>query len=166
MRRLPLVLFALVFAIAFSQVPVFVQEYEQRLGGAIDELARVIDRDRENAQAVGLSLNAFLQKHELSTDEAFHRTGEAMRERIDRHARLSQSAAALDAAPAWKKPLLVAESPDREIVRGAWERFRPTLALDPVFGLAGLVLALLLRDLGVALGRALFGKRKTGRLPR
>lgn len=166
MRHLPLVVFALLAALAFSQIPTFVQEYEQRLGGAIDELARAVERDAENARAMGLDLNAFLQKHELSGDPAFHKTGQAMRERVTRHDGLAAAAKALDAAPVWRKPFLVAAGADRDIVARAWEKFRPTLTLDPVFGLAGLIVALLLRDLTAWVGGLLFGRRKSRRLPR
>lgn len=166
MRHLPLVLFALLVALAFSQIPTFVQEYEQRLGGAIDELARAVDRDAENARATGLDLNAFLQKHELSGDPAFHKTGQAMRERVTRHRSLTAAAKALEAAPVWRKPLLVAADADRDILMRAWEKFRPTLTLDPLFGLAGLIVALVFRDLAAWLGGFLFGRRKSGRLPR
>lgn len=167
MFRLPLVVYATLVALAFSQVPVFVQEYEQRLGGALDELARVIERDVANARAMNLDLNTFLQKHELSGDEAFQRTGQAMRDRLVRRDALAAQAAALDAAPIWKKPLLVGQNADRDILTRTWEKFHPTLTLDPMFGGVGLIVALLLRDLTVWLGRLVFGRRKpTGRLPR
>lgn len=165
MRHFPLVVFALLAALALSQVPTFVQEYEQRLGGAIDELARVIARDADNARALGLDLNAFLQKHELSGDPAFHKTGQAMRERLSRHRDLTAAAKTLDAAPVWRKPFLLAADADRDIAQRAWEKFRPTLTLDPLFGSAGLLIALLIRDLAAWLWGLVFGRRKR-RLPR
>lgn len=166
MRHLPLVLFALFVALGFSQVPVFVQEYEQRLGGAMDELARVIDQDRANAQAVGMDLNAFLQKHELSGDTAFHKTGKAMRDRLDRQAQLQESVRVLDSAPVWQKPLIVAQTANRDMMRRTWEKFSATLTLNPLFGTVGLLLALLLRDIVAWIGRALFQRAPARRRQR
>ena len=45
---------ALIAGMILSQVPEFAQQYRQRLGGAVDELARVISHFDEDARAFGL----------------------------------------------------------------------------------------------------------------
>jgi hypothetical protein len=45
---------ALLIGIAASQVPEFAQQYRQRLGGAIDELARVIGEFDSDAARMNL----------------------------------------------------------------------------------------------------------------
>ncbi len=43
MRAAPIILgLSFVFALVFGQIPEFTQQYAQRLGGAVDELARIV----------------------------------------------------------------------------------------------------------------------------
>lgn len=56
-------------ALAASQFPEFSQQYKQRLSGAVDELAWVVERFDADAAALGMSRDAAL------TDGARHRHG-------------------------------------------------------------------------------------------
>ncbi len=50
--------FGLLGGLVASQAPEFAQQYRQRLGGAIDELNRVVDALRRDARATGQSRTA------------------------------------------------------------------------------------------------------------
>src|SRR3977135_4408979 len=52
---------SLVSALLFSQVPGFMQQYNQRLGGAVDELTRIVSHFDEDARRSGYDRPAALQ---------------------------------------------------------------------------------------------------------
>jgi Protein of unknown function (DUF2937) len=66
-RRFALAL-ALLVGIVGSQVPEFAQQYRQRLGGAIDELNRMITQFDADAAAQGLSRSAALDRLKSNSD--------------------------------------------------------------------------------------------------
>jgi hypothetical protein len=146
-RNIPVVATALAFTIAFSQVPVYIQQYEQRLGGAVDELGSVVAKDRENAQGLNMDLDAFIRRHETSPETAFRETGKAMRARTERLVRLEGALERLEGASPWARPFVMARDADPAIAVRAWEAFHFTLALDPVYGLVGLLAGLFFWDL-------------------
>jgi hypothetical protein len=62
-----------------SQGPEFAQQYRQRLGGAIDELRRVVARFESDARAVGETRDGALRRLGANADELARRQGEAAR---------------------------------------------------------------------------------------
>ena len=80
--------------VAASQGPEFAQQYRQRLGGAIDELRRVVQRFDTVAVASGHSREVAIDRLSTNPDGLVSRQGAAMRghvERLERLERRSQS---------------------------------------------------------------------------
>ena len=73
---LTLIIAILVGAIGGSQIPRFVQEYEQRLGGALQELTRQLAEYRRVADTAGLSFADYLDRLRSSTDLSVPALGE------------------------------------------------------------------------------------------
>lgn len=113
-------------AAGMSQFPEFSQQYMQRLGGAVDELARQIDRYEDNAADAGLSLPAYLDA--LAQEGPLARTQAGnMAADLARHARLSESLAELEGAGPFTRARLAAHFSDRDVVERAWDSFRPAV---------------------------------------
>ncbi|GAB6052361.1 hypothetical protein JCM17960_11810 [Magnetospira thiophila] len=147
------IFFAVLFGMAFSQVPVFIQQYEQRLGGAVGELASLADQYAENANRSNLTLGTYVSRHMVNSDPVMQKTGRTMRRSLDRLDQLERGMDALNTAPVWEKPLVLARHNDPQILQDAWEKFQFTLTIDLPFGAAGLLFGFLLNHLLVMLLR-------------
>src|SRR3954447_13186465 len=82
--------FGLLGGLVASQTPEYAQQYRQRLGGAIDELRRVVERFERDAQAIGQTREGAIGQLDQSREELVRRQGEAMRANVERMARLER----------------------------------------------------------------------------
>jgi hypothetical protein len=129
-RQTLMLLAALSGAVAGSQAPEFAQQYRQRIGGAIDELQRVIDEFDRDAARSTLTREQALETHERAPVQLFRHRGQTMRDTIARYEGLVDHAARLQHAPAAARPLVVAlRAPDRQLLAGAWRDYEPALPL-------------------------------------
>jgi hypothetical protein len=120
---------------ALAQMPVFVQQYLQRLGGHVDEA-------RHNL--AGLASDPQLNQLEPGARGAFEAVARA---RVD--ALQAQLDGLLAATPAMR-PLEFLQSFDRAIALATLDRFEPALPLDPaglLYGAAGVFVGWLLFEL-------------------
>jgi hypothetical protein len=131
--------FGLFGGVVGSQGPEFAQQYRQRLGGAIDELARVTARFDEDARATGQTREAALGQLRQSPDRLTSLQGEAMRANIERLGRLErQRQSFVEAGPFSRLTLLLTEG-DTDLARAAYRDFEPAVPTTT----EGLVTALL-----------------------
>jgi hypothetical protein len=143
-RDATLVALTLAGAIALSQAPRFVQEYEQRLGGALQEARRQLGEHERLASHEGLSFDAFVRRLASSPDRSVAGIGALLGEQAERAASLARQARALDAAGHFAKPLVLLRRHDPELLAAAWAKYRYTLTLDPGFAALGGLVGLLL----------------------
>ena len=78
----------LVFGCALSQAPEFAQQYRQRLGGAVDELARIIQQFDEDSRRSGYDRTAALRLMENNREQLVRDQASRMEEVVARHDRL------------------------------------------------------------------------------
>jgi hypothetical protein len=143
-RDATLVVLTLAGAVALSQAPRFVQEYEQRLGGALQEARRQLAEHERLASREGLSLDAFARRLAASPDRSVAGVGALLGDQAERAASLARQAQALESAGHFAKPLVLLRRHDRELLAATWAKYRYTLTLDPGFAAAGALLGLLL----------------------
>ena len=139
-----------------SQGPEFAQQYRQRLGGTVDELARVVTRFDEDAAAEGLARDDAIARYERAGDAFLARRGISIRADVARLASLRAHAAALEASPAAMRPLLVARDGDMPIARATLSVYEPALPLTApgmLYGLSGAFAGILAWWLGVSAAR-------------
>ncbi|MBN9886785.1 DUF2937 family protein [Salipiger abyssi] len=115
-------------AAGLSQFPEFSQQYTQRLGGAVDELTRVVGQFDRDAATLGLSRDTALEQLATGGDFGAARA-RSMREIVARHEQLSQDLKALEGAGPFMRARLAAHLSDPEIATRAWEAYRPALPL-------------------------------------
>lgn len=147
LRDLSLVVLVLGGAVGFSQVPRFVQEYEQRLGGALQEVQRQLGRYRDLAGAEAGTVEELGRRLVANPDPAVAGVGRAIAEQVGRAASLEGQARALAAASRFRKPLVLLRHHDRELLAATWARYEPTLTLDIAFASLGVVAGVLVNGL-------------------
>lgn len=114
-------------AAGMSQFPEFSQQYVQRLGGAVDELARVAADFDASAAALGLSRAAALEQMR-GTDFVAARRAD-MERTFARHDQLSADLAALRGAGPFSRAYLAGHLADSDLAARTWADFRPALPL-------------------------------------
>jgi hypothetical protein len=128
-----------------SQLPEYAQQYTQRLGGAVDELAAFVrDFDRD-AQTFGLERQIALQRMLRNTDDFIRDRGESARQTIERFDRLGAHYTAMREAPPLQR-LWLMRSADGSIARRAFDDFKPAVPLTvdgAVAAAVGFVIGLL-----------------------
>src|ERR1700750_1045508 len=98
MRRALSIIGALGLAVAFSQFPEYAQQYEQRLGGAVDELQILVADFDADAQKFGLNRHDALQRYNSSHDQFLVARGQSMQRTLERYTKLSADLADLQGA--------------------------------------------------------------------
>jgi len=88
-RRLALAI-GLLFALAGSQLPEFAQQYRQRLGGAIDELGRMVAQFDAEAASQSLTRAQGVERLKANADALAQQRGAAIENDVDRLARLTR----------------------------------------------------------------------------
>ena len=150
--------FGLLGGLVASQAPEFGQQYRQRLGGAIDELNRVVARFDEDARATGQERDSAIDQLRQNPDRLTSLQGAAMRANIERRDRLEgQRQAFAEAGPFARLGLLLREG-DTDLARAAYRDFEPAVPTTQegfVTAAIGFILGYLLsRLIGVPLRRA------------
>jgi len=147
-----------------SQAPEYAQQYRQRLGGAADELRRVVERFERDAQAARQSREGAIGRLNENDDDLIRRQGDAMRANIERLDRLERQRQAFQAAGPFQRLAVLAQDFDREIARAAFRDYEPAVptttegfATAGAGFLAGWGLA---RLIGVPLRRLFFRRRR------
>lgn len=137
-RDILLIGFALAGLLAASQIPGYVQEYEQRLGGARDEVARLLSEFTAIAQRSGKDLASYTTLLIENEDASISATGREIMGLSAREERLGAHAEELAAGSRLMKPMILIGNGDREIMGATWKAYNYTLTLDPEFGAIGL----------------------------
>ena len=139
-------------ALAASQAPEFAQQYRQRIGGAIDELRRVVERFDENARASGLSRADAIRRLEGQSEPLVQRQGPAMAEVAERLSRLERQRDEVAAAGPFGRLVALARGFDPALARATYLDFEPawpatseglvTAGLGFLLGWGGMLLGL------------------------
>ncbi len=164
--RLPVILFALVFGATGSQFPEYVQQYTQRLGGAVDELRGFVEQFDRDATSAGLTRNEALKEYEKPDSVFLDKRGESVVQTIRRYERLFAQKLVIDKSGPVGRVVAFIEKVDSDIAKKTFDDFEPAVPITTEGGLfaAGGFIAALLVWIGIrGTGRAVVrGRRKTG----
>jgi len=136
---------ALAGGISLSQAPEFAQQYRQRIGGAIEELQRVVDEFDSDASANGMMRSEALAAH-AGAQPLFRDRGRSMETTIARLDHLSRQKIEFETASPLEQPFMLMEG-DRGLLGGVWRDFEPAVPVTLSglgWGVAGFVLAAVL----------------------
>ena len=129
----------------FSQLPEFIQQYLQRLGGHLDEARRQLEQFQAVAAKSGLTFHQLVANSLASTEPTVARLGGVMRDTADRVDALAAADAAIRHASMLTRPLVFLRHIDLPIAHATWTIFRPavpTTIEGVVYAACGVLLAL------------------------
>jgi hypothetical protein len=129
-RRLAVAI-GLLFAVVGAQWPEFAQQYRQRLGGALDELNRMIAQFDEQAQSKSLSREQGLERLEHNDDPLARERADAITGDIDRATRLSRQEEAFADSRPIARLIALAQNFDPTTLAQAWRDYSPALPVTP-----------------------------------
>lgn len=117
----------LVTAVATSQLPEFEQQYRQRLGGAVDELRRLVARYEQNARADGLTLPNLIETLRRNGEEIVRRQGDTIAYTVDRFQKLDAQYHELETAGPLRRIVAFLTDADTDLAKHTYEDFSPAL---------------------------------------
>jgi hypothetical protein len=129
----------LLCAVAASQLPEFAQQYRQRLGGAVEELGRVVGRFDDSAQASGLSRDQAIARLGEQPDPLVRREGEAMGSAAERLANLRRQREGLATTGPFERLLVFIRQVDPGLARATYLDFEPAVPATTEGVVAGFV---------------------------
>jgi hypothetical protein len=142
LRRLALFV-GLLAGLAATQLPEFVEQYRQRLGGAIDELSAIVARFDSDSGQQGLTETGGIDRLRANKDRFVQQRGEQMQDNVERLRRLRDAQIAFASEGALARLATFSTHYDGRIARGAWSDFEPavpTTAEALAVGLLGFLL--------------------------
>jgi len=143
MRRTLAMLGGLGLAAVFAQFPEYAQQYEQRLGGAVDELRIIVADFDADALRFGLSREEALHHYAVSPDAFLVARGESMARTLARYGKLNAQLVDLAGADPWTRVTHLNDYLDGQISSQALAAFRPAVPVTGegmMWGLAGFAL--------------------------
>ena len=147
MRRTLAVIGGLALGLCFSQFPEYAQQYEQRLGGAVDELKSIVaDFDRD-AQRFGLTRAEALQRYAVSPDDFLIARGISMDETLKRYDQLSGMLADVQNAGPLGRVAHLPDYLDTDVGSRALQAFKPAVPVTAEglgWGVAGWIIGYLI----------------------
>jgi Protein of unknown function (DUF2937) len=156
-------------AVGLSQMPEFIQQYLQRLGGHVDEARHQVEQFRTVATQSHETLEQLITQTTANADAAVSRLGQVMNDAVTRLQTLQSDQALIANAPPWKQPFVFLSHADPQIVHKTWSIFRPGIpfTLEGItYGVVGLCLFLTLYHFLVRVPvRATYRRRQRARRP-
>jgi hypothetical protein len=131
-------------AVLFSQLPEFIQQYTQRLEGHLDEARLQIEKFKDAAAQMGMTLDQLVAGSAQGPGAA-GQLAAVVRSSVARVDKLASADAALRQASAWTRPFQFAAHLDLPIARATWDIFRPAVPVTAeglVYALTGMIAAL------------------------
>lgn len=126
-------------AVVACQLPEFIQQYLQRLGGRLDEARRQLAQFTDIAAQSRLSLADFIDRTSHNADTSVARLAGVMRDTVSRVDSLSAADSAIRHASLWEKPFVFFSHFDPDIARATLSIYKPAVPTT----LEGLVYAVL-----------------------
>ena len=132
-------LVALVTAFVATQVPAFILQYRQALGGAIGELSAVVARfDSDSAQA-GLSESGGIERLKGNGDQLARARGFAIQDTVQRLQSLREAQDRFRTQGPLARLGTFVTHYDARIGRGTFSEFQPAVPTTPEGFVAGLI---------------------------
>ena len=112
-------------------VPGFITQYQQRVGGRLDQVIQDLLPFQEIARRYhGGDMHAMVTHHLVSPDKSFQAEGRAIADMLDSFTRLQAMMDGL-AGSVWHQIGYLLGHFDREVGMSTWQNFLPSFNLDP-----------------------------------
>ena len=128
-RRLAVAV-ALIAGVIGSQGPEFAEQYRQRMGGALDELKRIVAQFDAAAAHQGLTTTQALSRLEQNAEPLAREQGQDMMETIARADRLDGELEAMRSAGPLRRIYVMGKHFDPDLARGTLDNYEPAVPLS------------------------------------
>jgi len=150
-------------AVLFAQGPTYIAQYMDVLSGAEMEARNTYENVENRANQRGLSVGEYVDKTIEETPRGIEAWDfvQDTKNTVDRYERYSKALTALKNSSLWKRPWVLATHFDQAIHKAI--QFEPNVPITQegaVYGLVGVVIALILIALVRGLFNLIFGKKK------
>lgn len=125
--RILILVLGLGCGVTTAQFPEFVQQYGQRLGGAADELASIVQTFDADAARHNLTRAEALQRYENTGDAFLGARGQRMAETVRRYERLSEHRDTLEQAAPFRRLVVFMRDFDPEFAQATLETYKPAV---------------------------------------
>jgi hypothetical protein len=127
----------LLLGFVLSQTPEFAQQYRQRLGGALDELQRIVQQFDNDSRRAGYDRSAALQLMAGNPERVVRDQASRMEEVITRYGRLRLQEEAFRTGGSFARLAAFVLDFDRPLVQRTLQNYEPAVPVTP----EGLLLA-------------------------
>jgi hypothetical protein len=134
----------LLVALLFCQAPEFVQQYSQRLGGAVDELELIVRHFDADSRRSGYDRNGAIALMARNPEQLVRDQSTRMSETVQRLDNLRSQQASMGRGTSLTRVAAFAAGYDSELADRTWKDFRFALPLSidgMIFAVAGFLLA-------------------------
>jgi hypothetical protein len=112
-------------------VPGFITQYQQRVGGRLDQVTQDLLPFQEIARRYhGGDMGALVKHHLASPDQSFQAEGQAIEAMLDSLTRLQAMVEGLTGS-VWHQMAFLSRHFDRDIGVATWQSYLPSFNLDP-----------------------------------
>jgi uncharacterized protein (DUF1778 family) len=156
-------IFSVIGAAVFSQIPEFMQQYIQRLGGHVDEAQHHVGLIKKAAKLSGHSLSTYIETFITDTDPTIVQQGQLIQRTIERARELAEALQAISNASVFTKPFIFLAKIRYPIAKATLENFQPAVPItveNLIYALIGLFFALGFYQFVVKLPIRLIQKKK------
>jgi hypothetical protein len=132
-------------AVALSQIPEFIQQYIQRLGGHVDEAQHQVELIKETAQSSGHTLKTYIEIFITHADPDMAHQGQLIQRTIERAGELAEALQAIKDASVLTKPFVFLAKIKYPIARATLGDFQPAVPItleSLIYAFIGLFLGL------------------------
>ena len=129
-------------ALIFFQIPSFLVQYQQRLGGHVDEMAHLIRKYKSAAADNGRTVEEYIGLHLQSNVKEFVSTGKIMTENMERYTDLSAALKSLSQSKGFVKFYSFLKDIDIDIFKATLKNFVPGISFNTdtlIYGAAGII---------------------------
>jgi hypothetical protein len=137
----------LALGLCFSQFPEYAQQYEQRLGGAVDELKGIVADFDHDATSFGLTREDALKRYAVSPDGFIVERGTSMDRTLARYSMLNGMLTDLQNAGPLERVWHLGDYLDSDVGARALQTYKPAVPVTLegfAWGLAGWAIGYLL----------------------
>lgn len=129
-------------AVTFAQFPSFIVQYQQRLGGHVDELGRIVSKYSEAAAKNNRTIEEYISIHLKSEIIDFISSGKIMADNLSRHTSLSEALISLTESSGIMKLYVFLKTMNYDIFRKTVDNFTPGISFNIdtlIYSLAGII---------------------------
>lgn len=134
-------------AVIFAQFPSFIVQYQQRMGGHVDELQLITGKYSEAAAKNGRTVEEYISIHLKSEISDFVSSGRIMSENLVRYNELSRTLAELTDSSGIMKLLVFVKTLNYDIFQKTLDNFTPGISFNIdtlIYSIAGIIFVMAL----------------------